>query len=189
MTNDSTTEAAGRTAASPVVLALPAEAVVVLIGAAASGKTTLREALISSDAAPRDVLSLDDERNGMRERDLAAGREPRDLQDYSWIAVRRCEAVGKDLLSRGVGYISDATHLRRRERIPHVRAAHAAGLPAIAVLLPSVPLDVLRKRNASRPEFRRVPDEILERHAHRRGLLTPELLLEEGFDEIVELPS
>ncbi|WP_210481729.1 AAA family ATPase [Naasia sp. SYSU D00948] len=166
---------------------LPADAVVVLVGAAASGKTTFRRALLAADAAPRAVLSLDDERLALRERDSDTGREPRPLQDYSRPAVLRCEAAAQKLLSQRRGYLADATHLRRRERIPHVRAAHEAGLPAIAVLLPAVGIDVLRERNGARPELHRVPDEILERHEHRRSLLSRELLLEEGFDEVVEV--
>ncbi len=165
---------------------LPHDVVVVLVGAAASGKTTLRQALRAHGAGPREVISLDDESVALRERDLELGREPRDLQDYSWPAVHRCEAAAQDLLGRGLGYLADATHLRRRERVPHVRAAHAAGLPAVAVLMPALPLEVLRERNSIRPPFRRVPDDILERHAHRRSLLTPALLLDEGFDEVVE---
>ncbi|MDQ4137605.1 MAG: ATP-binding protein [Actinomycetota bacterium] len=178
------TEAAARAGAVPSLLT--ASAVVVLVGAAASGKTTLRRQLAASGTAPSAVISLDDERLALRERDLAVGREPRELQDYSWAAVQRSDEAARELLSRGLGYIADATHLRRRERVPHLRDAHAAGLVAIAMLLPAVPLDVLRERNTRRPAFRRVPDDILERHAHRRSLLTPELLLEEGFDQVVE---
>ena len=170
---------------SAKALALPPYAVVVLVGAPASGKTTLRQTLLADH--PFEVISLDDERLTLRERDCAAGREPRPLQDYSWLAMRRGEEAAGELLRRGVGYLADATHLRRRERVRHVRAAHAAGLPAVGALLPELPLEELRARNASRPEFRRVPDDILERHAHRRSLLTPDLLTEEGFDDVVEV--
>lgn len=164
---------------------MPPGAVVVLVGPAASGKTTLRESLLLRNSF--EVISLDDERAALRERDVAAGRPPRELQDYSWTAVRRCEAAAGELLARGVGYLADATHLRRRERTPHVRDAHAAGLRAVAMLLPTLPFEELQARNARRPEFRRVPDEVLERHAHRRSLLTRDLLLEEGFDEVVDV--
>jgi predicted kinase len=167
----------------------PAERVVVLVGAAASGKTTLRQRLLADGMAPDQVLSLDDERAQLWDRDVASGAEPRPLQDYSLTAVRRCDAAARRLLAGGRGYLADATHLRRRERVAHVRAGHAAGLPVVAILLPSVPLDELRRRNALRLAHRRVPEEILGRHAHRRELLTAAMLRDEGFDDVVELPA
>jgi predicted kinase len=163
------------------------EAVVVLVGPPASGKSTVRRRLLDEGRATR-ALSLDDERAALRDRDLAAGREPRPLQDYSLAAVRRCEATARELLASGRGYVADATHLRRKERVAHVRAAREAGLPAVAVLLPDLPVPVLAARNAGRPALRRVPDEALARHAHRRSLLTRSLLEAEGFDEVVEVP-
>jgi predicted kinase len=166
-----------------------AECVVVLVGAAASGKTTLRRRLEVEGTAPGAILSLDDARAELWERAIAAGAEPRPLQDYSLPAVRRCDAAAAELLSRGRGYLADATHLRRRERVAHVRAAHAAGLPAVAVLLPAVPLDELLRRNAQRPAWRRVPEHIVARHAHRRDLLSAALLRDEGFDDVVELAA
>lgn len=158
-----------------------------LVGPPASGKTTLREAIVA--LAPRAVLSLDDERAAMRARAIAHGREPRPLQDYSLPAIRRCEEAAAELLARGRGYLADATNLRRRERVAHIEAAHAAGLSVVAVLMPDVPLPVLIERNASRPEHRRVPDDVLARFAHRRGLLDVELLRDEGFDHVLEPSS
>jgi len=166
---------------------LPAAAVVVLVGAPASGKTTLRHRLLDSAVGPAAVLSPDDERQRLRARDAAAGRTPRPLQDYSVSAIHHCETEGAQLLASGHGYLYDATGLRRRERVRHVNAAHDAGLPAIALLLPALPLGVLRKRNAPRTDDRRVPEDILARHAHRRGLLSAELLREEGFDDVIEV--
>jgi predicted kinase len=164
-----------------------AEAVIVLVGAPASGKSTLRRALQADGMVPERVLSLDDERAALRDRDADAGREARDLQDYSLPALRRCEEAATRLLADGRGYLADATHLRRRERVAHVRAAHAAGLPAVAMLLPALPVEVLAERNAVRAPDCRVPDDILARHAHRRSLLTAELLREEGFDDVIEV--
>jgi predicted kinase len=163
-----------------------ADAVVVLIGAPASGKTTVRQRLVAAGAAPVAVLRPDDERAALRERDEARGVAPRPLQDYSLAAMRTCAAAAADLLAAGRGYLADATHLRRRERLAHVRAAHAAGLRAVAVLLPSLPVEELSRRNATRDAHRRVPEDVLARHAHRRGLLSAELLRVEGFDDVVE---
>jgi predicted kinase len=169
--------------------ALPPESVMVLVGAPASGKTTLRTRLLAAGSEPFPVVSPDDERAALRARDAAAGREPRDLQDYSLPAMRRSADRVAALLTAGTGYLADATNLRRRERVAHVRAAHEAGLSAIAVLLPALPVEVLRVRNAARSPERRVPEGILAKHAHRRGLLSRALLLEEGFDAVVELPA
>jgi predicted kinase len=166
------------------VIAEPS-AVTVLIGAPASGKTTLRRHLMAGGVA-LPVLSLDDERAALREEDRAAGLPPRALQSYSHPAVQRCAAAARALLAEGRGYLADATHLRRRERVAHVRAAHAAGVPAVAVLLPDLPLEVLAARNAARPEEQRVPRDVLEKHAHRRSLLSAGLLRDEGFDAVHE---
>jgi predicted kinase len=164
------------------------EAVVVLIGAPGSGKTTVRTRLLAEHPGTP-VLSPDDERAAMRERDLEEGRVPRPLQDYSLPALHRCADGAAALLAEGRGYLSDATNLRRKERTAHVRAAHRAGLPAIAVLLPDLPVAVLVARNAPRSELRRVPEERLARHANRRSLLDAETLRQEGFDEVVEIDA
>jgi hypothetical protein len=48
---------------------------------------------------------------------------------------------------------------------------------------------VLAARDAGRPEEHQVPVGVLAKHAHRRSLLSSELLREEGFDEVVELQA
>ena len=167
---------------------LAREAVVVLVGAPGSGKTTVRMRLLAEHPGTP-VLSPDDERAAMRDRDLAEGRIPRALQDYSLPALRRCADAAAALLAEGRGYVSDATNLRRKERVTQVRAAHEAGLPAIAVLLPDLPVAALVERNASRSELRRVPEDRLARHADRRSLLDAETLRQEGFDDVVEIDA
>ena len=159
-----------------------------LVGAAGSGKTTVRRRLVAAGLPAGRVVSLDDERLALSAVDAAAGREPLVLQAYSLPAVRRAERAAADLLAQGCGYLADATHLRRRERVPHVRAARAAGLPAVAVLLPALDVDVLLARTADRPPQRRIPLDVLARHAHRRSLLDAQRLLhEDGFDAVVDV--
>ena len=83
-----------------------------LVGAAGSGKTTVRERLVAAGLPPERVVSLDDERLALSAEAAAAGREPRALQDWSLPAVRRAERAAAGLLARGCGYLADATHLR-----------------------------------------------------------------------------
>lgn len=131
-------------------------------------------------------MSLDDRRREVATEVLAAGGPRRPPQAWTLTALRRAEQRQEDLLAAGAGCLADRTHLRRRERVALVRAAAAAGLPAVALLLPDAPVEVHLARSAGRPEDERVPDAVLLRHAHRRSLLTPELLREEGFDRVVE---
>jgi len=162
-------------------------AVVVLVGAAGSGKTTLRRALVAAGYDAGRVVSLDDLRRCERADDAAAGRPVRPLQGYSLRAVRRARRRCDALAAFGAGYLADATNLRRRERVEHVRAAEACGLPSVAVLLPHVDLATLVERDALRPPDERVPADVLARHAHRRSLLSADLLAGEGFALVLEV--
>ena len=166
---------------------LPRPAVVVLVGAAGSGKTTLRRALVAAGLDAELVVSLDDLRGDARAADAAAGRAVLPLQAYSLSAVRRANRRCDALAGFGAGYLADATHLRRHERIVHVRAATSCGLSAVGLLLPDVPLDVLLRRDAARPRDERVPPDVLARQAHRRSLLSERSLLDEGFATVVAI--
>ena len=160
--------------------------VVVLVGAPGSGKTTFRRALVSAGLDAGLVVSLDDLRRDEQAADVAAGRPAQPLQAYSLRAVRRSERRCDALAGFGTGYLADATNLRRRERVAHARRAADCGLPAVAVLLPDLPLDVLLARDAGRPGHERVPTEVLAKHAHRRSLLCAPMLADEGFADVVE---
>ena len=160
--------------------------VVVLVGAPGSGKTTFRRALVAAGLDAGLVVSLDDLRREEQAVDVAAGRPARPLQAYSLRAVRRAERRCDALAGFGAGYLADATNLRRRERVTHARRAADCRLPAVAVLLPDLPLDVLLERDAGRPAHERVPAEVLGKHAHRRSLLSASMLAEEGFAAVVE---
>ncbi|NIZ91858.1 AAA family ATPase [Kineococcus rubinsiae] len=162
--------------------------VVVLVGPPAAGKTTLRRELLAAGLDPAAVLSLDDLRRRFRAAAVATGLPAREAQAYSLPAVRRAARRGDALAAFGTGYLADATHLRRAERREHVGRAADAGLAAEAVLLPDLPLAELLRRNASRPDDERVPEDVLARFAHRRSLLDPDLLREEGF-AVVHAPA
>jgi predicted kinase len=161
--------------------------VLVLVGASGSGKTTLRRALQDAGLPEDLVVSLDDLRRRARAWDVAHGRAARDLQDYSALAVRRAARRCDALAGFGAGYLADATHLRRRDRRLHVRAAVEAGLEPRAVLTPALSIEELRHRNLRRPPDETVPVEALLRQAHRRSLLSADLLHEEGFGPVVEV--
>jgi predicted kinase len=161
--------------------------VVVLVGAAGSGKTTLRRDLVAAGYDAGRVVSLDDLRRVERAADVAAGRAVRPLQAYSLRAVRRARRRCDALAGFRAGYLADATHLRRRERVEHVRTADACGLPSVAVLLPHLDLATLLERDAVRPPDARVPADVLAKHAHRRSLLSSELVATEGFTAVVEV--
>ena len=158
--------------------------VVVLVGPPASGKTTLRRRLVAEGFPVAQVVSLDDLRREVAAHVAARGGPVRPPQAWTLVAVRLAAQRQEELLDRRLGYLADNTHLRRRERVAHVRAAAEAGLPARAVLLPEVALEVLCARNASRAPVEQVPDEVLVRHAHRRSLLPQDLLRNEGFDRV-----
>ena len=161
-------------------------AVVVLVGAAGSGKTTLRHDLVRAGLDPGLVVSLDDLRREAREAYAAHGAPVRNLQDYSAAAVRRARWRCDALDGFGAGYLADATHLRRRDRVWHVRLAGQTGLDAVAVLMPDLGLPALTERDAGRPLDERVPADVLAAHAHRRSLLSAALLTEEGFTAVHE---
>jgi predicted kinase len=161
----------------------PAE-VVVLVGASGSGKTTMRRCLVAAGWPADLVVSLDDLRRCARDHDLARGRHPRTLQDYSALAARQAARRSDAFAAFGTGYLADATHLRRRDRRVHVRTATDAGLRARALLTPVLPLAVLLERNARRPPDEVVPVDVLARQAHRRSLITAGSLAEEGFSAI-----
>src|SRR3954469_15325610 len=175
----------GEAGAEQALARFPRPAVVVLVGAAGSGETHLPRALVAAGFDAGLVVSLDDLRREARAADAAAGRAVLPLQAYSLSAVRRANRRCDALAGFGAGYLADATHLRRRERMVHVRAGASCGRPAVAVLLPDQPLDVLLRRDAARPRDERVPPEVLARHAHRRGLLSGRVLLEEGFATVI----
>lgn len=163
-------------------LVLPA--VVVLVGPPAAGKTRVRRRLHDAGLPAALAVGLDDLRRAERARAAAAGEPVRPLQDYSLTAVRAAADRHRELLDAGTGYLSDATNLRRRERVDHVRAARAAGLPAVALMLPDHAVDSLLARDALRPADERVPADVIAAYAHRRSLLSADLLRGEGFTAV-----
>jgi predicted kinase len=159
-------------------------AVVVLIGPAAAGKTSLRQRLVDDGFDESLVVSLDDTRAWLQQRSRTAGRVTRPLAAYTPVALKVAAAKMRTLLEDGRGYLSDNTNLRRSERLAQVAAARDAGIPVVALLTPRIDLEELVERNQRRPAGLRVPDAILAGQHRRHQRLAPEQLWEEGFDAV-----
>ncbi len=147
---------------------LPDPAVVVLIGAAGSGKSTW--ALDHYRRA--EVVSSDDLRG-------VVGSGPADL-DASADAFDLLERIVGARLSRGLTTVIDTLGLDVDRRLAWRDAARAAGLPAVVVLV-DTPGDECRRRNARRD--RPVPAPVLADQV-RRASAVRDVLDAEGWDHV-----
>ena len=129
--------------------AIPTDALVLLIGPAASGKTTWAAAQFR----PTQILSSD------RFRELVA--DDASDQAASRDAFQLLHGVARARLARGLLTIIDATNLQRSARKPLLALAARFGRPAVAVVF-DVALGVLLERNTRRP--RTVPEDVVRRH-------------------------
>jgi len=151
-----------------IVLALPDSCLVVLIGAAGSGKSTFA----TRHFAPDEVLSSD----AFRER-IAGDRADQSVTGAAFAALHR---VLRHRLARRALTVVDATSVGRSDRRPLVRAAQAAGVPCVAVVL-DLPADVVLARNAGR-QADAVPEAVVRRHLARlASSMRPPGLEREGF--------
>jgi protein phosphatase len=152
---------------------LPDPSLVVLIGAAGSGKSTFA----ARHFAPTEILSSD------RFRALVAGDESD--QRATRAAFGRLHRELARRLASGLLTVVDATSVERTSRRPLMRLARAAAVPAIAIVL-DLPAAIVVARNAARP---RVVDEMVVRNHLARlratldGPASPILL--EGFAQVV----
>ncbi|MEW1699474.1 MULTISPECIES: AAA family ATPase [unclassified Streptomyces] len=149
---------------------VPAPALICLIGAAGSGKTTL-----ASTWEPTQVLSLDHYREIVSDQ---AGD-----QGASGDAVFVLQRVLEARLRRGLTSVIDATNCDKTTRNGLVQTARRYGIPTVAVLM-ATPLQVCLARNAARPADRRVPEDTV-RAQHRAAADAHPRLHHEGFDHIV----
>ncbi len=148
---------------------LPDPAVVVLIGAAGSGKSTWaadryrRAEVVSSDHL-RDVV----------------GSGPADL-DASADAFDLLERIVAARIGRGLTTVVDTLGLDAARRTAWRDAARAAGLPAVAVAL-DTPGEECRRRNAERD--RPVPAKVLADQVRRAPRAVSAGLDAEGWDHV-----
>lgn len=160
--------------AGEIVVTVPAPGVVVLVGAAGSGKSTFA----ARHFEPGEVLSSD------AYRELVSG----DAADQS--ATRAAFGIlHRALLTRlragGVAVV-DATNVQAHARRAIVRRAASAGVSAIAVVLDLPPLTVLAQ-NATRPG-RIVPEWVVEQQLDDlRRSLRDGRLESEGFVAVFRL--
>ncbi len=157
------------------VLELPDPCLVLMVGAAGAGKSTLAARLF----APDDVLASD----AYRERITG------DAADQA--ATRAAfAALHRDLRARlraGRTTAVDATSVHEHARRSLLRVAAEAGVPVVAIVL-DLPDDLVLERNAARDRV--VPEEAVRRQlAALRRALGPRQLPAEGYARLIVLRS
>ena len=159
-----------------LVLTIPDPSLIVLIGAAGSGKSTFA----ARHFHPSEILSSD------AFRALIAGDEGD--QTATRAAFGRLHRELARRLADGWLTVVDATNVERSARRALIARARVAGLPAVAIVL-DLPAATVLARNAARTG--RVVDESAARHhlaRLRRALDGPGVGLEvEGFSQVAVL--
>ncbi|MEO8228998.1 MAG: AAA family ATPase [Chloroflexota bacterium] len=156
-------------------IAIPAGALVVLVGVSGSGKSTFA----ANHFGPTQVLSSDAFRAIVAD-DPADQRASRAAFELLHLAARR-------RLERGRLTVIDATSVSRSARTGLVRLARSARRPAVAIVL-DPQLGVCLARNATRLD-RTVAEEVVRRqHAELQRWLAAEAgLAAEGFASVHHL--
>ncbi|CAA9368992.1 MAG: hypothetical protein AVDCRST_MAG68-5281 [uncultured Gemmatimonadetes bacterium] len=146
-------------------VAIPADALVLLVAPAGAGKSTFaREHFLATEVVSSDAcraLVSDDEAN----------------QDATDAAYEVFHSILRGRLSLGRLTVADATNLNAasRERLRELAAEH--GRPVAALVL-DVPLELCQAQNQARA--RRVPPEIIALH-YQQYLRARETLPAEGY--------
>lgn len=155
---------------------IPDPCLVVLVGAAGAGKSTVAMRHFGAD----EILSSD----ALRAR-IAGDPTDQSATGPAFAVLHR--ALERRLAARRLTVI-DATNVDRHARRALLVRARRAGVPAIALVLDLPPEDV-HSRNATRRE-RVVDREVVERHlAAVRRAIDHDHLVGEGFDVVVVVRS
>jgi predicted kinase len=163
------------------VIDIPPPALVLLIGAAGAGKSTLAARLF----APSDIISSDDLRLALS----GSAADQRATRPAFAILHREVRAR----LAAGRLVVVDATNAEVHARRPLLRAAAEAGVRPVAIAIIAPAADV-HARNRERPG-RIVPVEVVDRHLAvlaRLGGSSAAVrarLLAEGFADVHVLVS
>ncbi len=165
-----------RRPAGPLAVTVPDPALVVLMGAAGSGKSTLSARHFAAD----EILSSDALRGTL-------SGDPTD-QSVSRAAFAILHRRAATRLEAGTMTVIDATNVDRRARAPLTAIARSAGAPAVAIVL-DLPLDLVLERNRRRAE-RVVPAAIVRRQWDRlRASLDTGGIHDERFDLVIRLTN
>lgn len=149
-------------------LKLPAPCLIVLVGPSASGKTTwAREHFAAGQVVSSDSL-----------RAMVGAGE--DDQTASTAAFELLERIVDERMRRGLTTLVDTLGYDREARARWIAKAHAAGMPAHAVVFPAS-REVCEERNARRP--RSIPKSVLRRQISRLKTVRGELD-DDGFDGV-----
>lgn len=130
--------------------------VVVLVGAPGSGKDTwaLEEATSPHNDSDYEIVSSDDIRLEL------FGEYAQDKNDvvFNEMLVRT-----KELLTEGKNVIYNATNINRKRRASLYKEVKRIDKVKVGICLFTVPLGELLRRNISRPEDKKVPEEVIRR--------------------------
>jgi protein phosphatase len=158
----------------PIELRIPDPCLVLLVGAAGSGKSTFG----ARHFAPEEVLSSDAFRG------LIAG-DPTDQRATSPAFAALHRAARRRLAGRLLTVV-DATSVKPADRRPLLRVAADTGVPAVAIVL-ALPEGVVLARNEARGRLA-VPEPAVRRHlAGLAASLREPGLAAEGFTEVLIL--
>jgi protein phosphatase len=143
---------------------------VVLVGAAGSGKSTFAARWF----APSDILSSD------AFREILTGDPSDQRATKTAFSIIHREVTKRLAAKRTV--VVDATNVQAAARRQLIARARFAGAPAIAIVF-ALPRDVVLARNAAR-RGRVVDPAIVERHLDRLETALPNLV-SEGFADVI----
>ncbi|MEW2297113.1 ATP-binding protein [Streptomyces sp. NPDC006743] len=157
-------------AAQSLHTTFPDPSLIVLIGAAGSGKSTWARTWPSTQ-----VLELDHFRALVSD---CAGDQAATAD-----AVAALHTVLEARLARKRTTVVDATHTEERVRTRLVQAARRHGVPAVAFVVPAL-AEVCVQRQAGRSAERAVPEAVVRRQ-HAEAVAAFPQLHDEGFDRVV----
>ena len=157
-----------------VTLRLPEPALVVLVGAAGSGKTTFAR----KHFKPTEIVSSD----------FCRGLVADDENDQSATAdaFALLHIIVAKRLARGRLTVVDATNVQADARRPLLKLAVEFGAPAVAIVL-NLPEEVCLAHNARRPD-RTVEARVVEQQFEDLQHALPRLA-KEGFERVYVLSS
>uniref|UniRef100_A0AAU2V5S8 ATP-binding protein n=1 Tax=Streptomyces sp. NBC_00003 TaxID=2903608 RepID=A0AAU2V5S8_9ACTN len=150
----------------------PAPVLIVLLGAAGSGKSTTAAAW-----PPESVLELD------TFRELIGDHVP--PTEATEEAIHALGTVVERRLARRLTTVVDADHTGAAVRSKLLTIAERHGIPTVALVM-ATPLQLCLDRNALRPAHLRLPKDLVREQYARALDATPQLRAE-GFDHIEAL--